>query len=54
MNVSVLLTSGLVDEWSDLANADVDMNLGGALVLKSAERIEVVYAAGMWMKFEQT
>lgn len=54
MNVHVLLSSGEVDEWDDLTDVSVDMTLGGALVVRSAERIEAIYAGGMWMKFERS
>jgi hypothetical protein len=59
MNVSVLLSSGDYDTWTDVRTTSVDMTLGGALVIKAfVEGTEhlytaAIYAPGMWMKFEQ-
>lgn len=33
MNVTVLLSSGDTDEWDDIENVRMDMDLGGALVV---------------------
>jgi hypothetical protein len=61
MNVSVLLSSGDVDEWEDAHDAVMDMDLGGALrVFGTPEETEdgmvakvvAMYAPGMWMKVE--
>jgi len=55
MGVTVLLSSGDADEWSD-SSAEVTMDLGGALIIRDGEGDEspvlAVYAPGMWMKFE--
>jgi len=58
MTVSVLMTSGQVDEWEGVVGANED---GGSLVIldhfKDGDgsppyRILAVYAPGMWMKAE--
>lgn len=61
LNVTVLLASGDEDEWENVGDAVVDMDLGGALcIYSSPEEIEgqqvmqtlARYAPGMWMKVE--
>lgn len=55
--VKVLLSSGDEDVWEKISGYEIDMQLGGALVIKNEldekhEYIEAVYAPGMWMKIE--
>jgi hypothetical protein len=51
VNISVLLSSGDVDDWEEV-QAAIDMNLGGALVITEADNsIAAIYAGGMWMRF---
>ncbi len=58
MKITVLLSSGSEDEWEDVGNAEMTMDLGGALVITSepledgTEKVLAVYAPGMWMKAE--
>lgn len=56
MKIEVLLSSGDVDEWDEIEEVNMDMDLGGALciiALEDAQRTPLcVYAPGMWMKWE--
>ena len=57
MKVTVLMSSGDEDVWDAVEAADMDMDLGGALVITArVDEDEVqnvaVYAPGMWMKVE--
>lgn len=50
---TVLLSSGDVDEWADVRDAIMDVDLGGSLVVVGAdEKTVAIYAPGMWMKVE--
>lgn len=51
MKISVLLSSGEIDEWEEVS-AEIDTALGGALVVTASDQtIVAVYAGGMWMRF---
>lgn len=57
MKVTVLMSSGDEDVWDEVEAADMEMDLGGALVITARVDEEnvrnvAVYAPGMWMKVE--
>lgn len=61
MNIAVMMASGDVDEWEDVSDAIVDMDLGGTLTIvgepfehegEIVRPVEARYAPGMWMKVE--
>ena len=51
MDISVMQTSGDIDSWTDVENAVVDMNLGGALLIK--KNVTVVVTAEQAAEAEQ-
>lgn len=52
MKVLVLLASGELDTWEDVASAEIDMSLAGALVVTTDEGVAAIYAPSMWMRME--
>ena len=53
--ITVLLSSGEIDEWTGTPRAFVNMEHLGALYIydeEDGDRLIACYAAGMWMKYE--
>jgi hypothetical protein len=52
-NCTVLMASGDTDEWVDIKDAVMEVDLGGALmIVGSDDKVAAIYAPGMWMKVE--